>query len=56
MKNLNQVVGSVLEQDKSFDNEEYIRQMGQRAKAVNEVCLKKHEKYKKQFYIGKTKK
>ena len=55
LKNLGKVVGSTLEQDKSFDHEEYIKQMGQTAKALNEACLKKHEKYKRQFYIGKTK-
>ena len=55
LKNLSKVVGSTSEQDKSFDHKEYIKQMGQKAKALNEACLKKCKKYKKQFYIGKTK-
>ena len=55
LKNLSKVVGSTSEQDKSFDHEEYIKQIGQRVKALNEAYLKKHGKYKKQFYIGKTK-
>ena len=55
LKNLGNVVCSTSEQNKSFDHEQYIKQMGQRAKAFNEACLKKHEKYKRQFYIGKTK-
>ena len=55
LKNLRQVVGSTSEQDKSFDHEEYIKQMGQKAKTLNEACLKKHEKYKNSFTLAKLK-
>ena len=55
LKDLGNVVGSVSEQNKSFDHEEYIRQLGDKAKALHESCLKKHKIYKKQFYVSKSK-
>ena len=36
LKGLGNVVGSVSEQNKSFDHEEYIRQLGDKAKALHE--------------------
>ena len=56
LKGLGNVVGSVSEQDKSFNHDLYISQLGEKAKVVHKDCFKKHEHYKKQFYIGKSKK
>ena len=56
LKGLGNVVGSVSEQNKSFDHEEFIRQLGDKVKALHESCLKKHQIYKKQFYVSKSKK
>ena len=54
LKHLGRVVGGVLEQDKSFDQDNYIRIMAQKAKVVHKECLAKHETYKKQFYVGRS--
>ena len=54
LKCLGGVVSGVSEQDKSFDQDDYIRSMVQKAKVVHEECLAKHEIYKKQFYVGRS--
>ena len=54
LKCLGGVVSGVSEQDQSFDKEDYIRSMAEKAKIVHDECLAKHEQYKKQFYIGRS--
>ena len=54
LKHLGTVVGNVSKQDQSFDKDDYIRHLGQKAKLVHNECLAKHEQYKKQFYMGRS--
>ena len=54
LKHLGTVVSGVSEQDQSFDKDDYIRCLGQKAKLVHDECLAKHEQYKKQFYSGRS--
>ena len=54
LKSLGGVVGQAAEVDKSFDKDEYIRTMAAKAKKVQDECLKRHEKYKRQFYVKRS--
>ena len=51
LKNHCGVVGQVSKQHASFDKDEYICNMASKAKQVQDECLKKHEKYKRQFFV-----
>ena len=54
LKGLGGVVGQAAEVDQSFDKDEYIRTMAAKAKKVQDECLKRHEKYKRQFYVERS--